>query len=49
LKVVKKAIGHLALIHCADLNGSVVQIGRVARQFHDAVTSRKFKRRWALL
>ena len=36
--VVEEAIEHLALIHCADLNGSVVQVGRVARQFHDAVT-----------
>ena len=25
------------LIHCADLNGSVVQVGRVSRQFHDAI------------
>jgi hypothetical protein len=37
-QVVEEAIEHLALIHCADLNGSVVQVGRVARQFHDAVT-----------
>ena len=36
--VVEEAIEHLAMIHCADLNGSVVQVGRVARQFHDAVT-----------
>lgn len=36
--VVEEAIEHLALIHCADLNGSVVQVGRVARQFHDAVS-----------
>jgi len=36
--VVEEAIEHLALIHCADLNGSVVQVGRVARQFHGAVT-----------
>jgi hypothetical protein len=35
---VEEAIEHLALIHCADLNGSVVQVGRVARQFHDAVS-----------
>ena len=26
------------MIHCADLNGSVIRVGRVARQFHDAVT-----------
>jgi len=37
-EMVEEAIEHLALIHCADLNGSVVQVGRVARQFHDAVT-----------
>ena len=37
-QVVEEAIEHLALIHCADLNGSVVQVGRVARQFQDAVT-----------
>lgn len=37
-QVVEEAIEHLALIHCADLNGSVVQVGRVARQFHDAAT-----------
>jgi hypothetical protein len=36
--VVEEAIEHLALIHCADLNGSVVQVGRVARQFHNAAT-----------
>jgi hypothetical protein len=36
--VVEDAIEHLASIHCTDLNGSVVQVGRVARQFHDAVT-----------
>ena len=24
--------------HCADLNGSVIQVGRVARQFSDAVS-----------
>lgn len=37
-QVVEEAIEHLALIHCADLNGSVVQVGRVARQFNDAVS-----------
>jgi hypothetical protein len=36
--LIEQAIEHLALIHCADLNGSVVQVGRVARQFQDAVT-----------
>lgn len=35
---VEDAIEHLALMHCQDLNGSVVQVGRVARQFNDAVS-----------
>jgi hypothetical protein len=35
--IVEQAIEHLAMIHCADLNGSVVQVGRVARQFDNAV------------
>jgi hypothetical protein len=37
-KVIEDAIEHLALTHCQDLNGSVVQVGSVARQFNDAVT-----------
>ncbi|CAJ1953980.1 unnamed protein product [Cylindrotheca closterium] len=37
-QVVEDAIEHLALMHCQDLNGSVVQVGRVARQFDDAVS-----------
>jgi len=37
-QVVDGAIEHLALMHCQDLNGSVVQVGRVARQFSDAVS-----------
>lgn len=37
-QVVEDAIEHLALMHCQDLNGSVVQVGRVARQFNDAVS-----------
>jgi len=36
-KVVEDAIEHMAVIHCADLNGSVIQVGRVARQFSEAV------------
>lgn len=35
--VVEDAIEHMAVIHCADLNGSVIQVGKVARQFSDAV------------
>lgn len=37
-KIVNGAIEHMAVIHCADLNGSVIQVGRVARQFADAVS-----------
>jgi hypothetical protein len=37
-KIVEGAIEHMAVIHCADLNGSVIQVGRVARQFSDAVS-----------
>eukprot|EP00523_Entomoneis_sp_CCMP467_P003213 CAMPEP_0168742486 /NCGR_PEP_ID=MMETSP0724-20121128/13060_1 /TAXON_ID=265536 /ORGANISM="Amphiprora sp., Strain CCMP467" /LENGTH=1240 /DNA_ID=CAMNT_0008790035 /DNA_START=101 /DNA_END=3823 /DNA_ORIENTATION=- len=36
-KVVEDAIEHMAVIHCADLNASVISVGRVARQFSDAV------------
>ena len=36
--IVEGAIEHMAVIHCADLNGSVIQVGRVARQFSDAVS-----------
>jgi hypothetical protein len=36
-QVVEQAIEHLAVIHCADLNASVIQVGRVARQFSQAV------------
>lgn len=36
-KIVEDAIEHMAVIHCQDLNGSVIQVGRVARQFSDAV------------
>jgi hypothetical protein len=35
--VVEGAIEHMAVIHCADLNGSVIQVGQVARHFTDAV------------
>lgn len=37
-QIVEGAIEHMAVIHCADLNGSVIQVGRVARQFSDAVS-----------
>jgi len=37
-EIVNGAIEHMAVIHCADLNGSVIQVGRVARQFSDAVS-----------
>eukprot|EP00522_Entomoneis_paludosa_P000229 CAMPEP_0172472610 /NCGR_PEP_ID=MMETSP1065-20121228/68422_1 /TAXON_ID=265537 /ORGANISM="Amphiprora paludosa, Strain CCMP125" /LENGTH=1280 /DNA_ID=CAMNT_0013230757 /DNA_START=216 /DNA_END=4058 /DNA_ORIENTATION=+ len=36
-QVVEDAIEHMAVIHCADLNASVISVGRVARQFSDAV------------
>lgn len=36
-RVIEGAIEHLAMMHAQDLNGSVVQVGRVARQFNDAV------------
>ena len=35
--VVEAAIEHMAVIHCANLNASVISVGRVARQFNDAV------------
>jgi hypothetical protein len=37
-EIVEGAIEHMAVIHCADLNGSVIQVGRVARQFSEAVS-----------
>ncbi|GAX19291.1 hypothetical protein FisN_4Lh133 [Fistulifera solaris] len=37
-QIVEGAIEHMAVIHCADLNGSVIQVGKVARQFNDAVS-----------
>lgn len=37
-QIVEGAIEHMAVIHCADLNGSVIQVGRVARQFSEAVS-----------
>lgn len=36
-QVVEDAIEHLAVIHCADLNASVIKVGRVARQLSQAV------------
>lgn len=43
--VVEGAIQHMAEIHCADLNGSVIQVGKVARQFGDAVTKVRILRK----
>jgi hypothetical protein len=37
-RIVEGAIEHMAVIHCADLNGSVIQVGKVARQFVEAVS-----------
>ena len=37
-QVVEDAIEHLAVIHCADLNASVIKVGRVARQLSQAVS-----------
>jgi hypothetical protein len=36
-QIVEQAIEHMAVLHCADLNGSVIQVGKVARQFSEAV------------
>jgi hypothetical protein len=36
-QVVEQAIEHVAIVHCADLNASVVHVGRVSRQFQSAV------------
>lgn len=36
-RVVEDSIEHMAVIHCADLNASVISVGRVARQFNEAV------------
>ena len=36
--IVEEAIEHMAVRYCADLNGAVVQVGKVARQFSDAVS-----------
>ena len=37
-QVVEQAIEHVAIVHCADLNQSVVHVGRVSRQFQTAVS-----------
>lgn len=37
-RVVEDAIEHMAVHHCGDLNASVVAVGKVARQFNEAVT-----------
>jgi hypothetical protein len=44
-EIVEGAIEHMAVIHCADLNGSVIQVGRVARQFSEAVHKVRVLRR----
>jgi hypothetical protein len=44
-QIVEGAIEHMAVIHCADLNGSVIQVGRVSRQFRDAVAKVRDLRR----
>jgi hypothetical protein len=36
-QVVEEAIEHVAIVHCADLNASVVHVGRVSRHFTEAV------------
>lgn len=43
--VVEDAIEHMAVRYCADLNSSVVQVGKVARQFSDAVSMVRHLRR----
>ena len=43
--VVEEAIEHMAVHHCADLNSSVVAVGKVARQFNEAATRVKSLRR----
>jgi hypothetical protein len=43
--IVEGAIEHMAVRHCADLNSSVVQVGKVARQFSDAVNMVRHLRR----
>jgi len=43
--VVEEAIEHMAVNHCADLNSSVVAVGKVARQFNEASTRVRSLRR----
>ena len=43
--VVEEAIEHMAIYHCADLNSSVVAVGKVARQFNEAATRVRSLRR----
>lgn len=43
--VVEEAIEHMAINHCADLNSSVVAVGKVARQFNEAATRVRSLRR----
>uniref|UniRef100_A0A7S4S8A6 Exocyst complex component Sec8 n=2 Tax=Ditylum brightwellii TaxID=49249 RepID=A0A7S4S8A6_9STRA len=44
-EVVEDSIEHMAVNHCADLNSSVVAVGKVARQFNDAVSKVRSLRR----
>jgi hypothetical protein len=44
-RVVEDAIEHMSVRYCADLNSSVVQVGKVARQFSDAVSMVRHLRR----
>jgi hypothetical protein len=43
--VVEEAIEHMAMRYCADLNGSVIQVGQVARRFNEAVSTVRTLRR----
>ena len=47
--VVEEAIEHMAINHCADLNSSVVAVGKVARQFNEAATRVRSLRRQVLM
>lgn len=43
--VVEEAIEHMSMMYCADLNGSVIQVGQVARRFNEAVSTVRSLRR----
>jgi hypothetical protein len=44
-KIVEDTIEYLAVQYCADVNDSVIQVGKVARQFSDAVSMVRHLRR----